>query len=67
MVEKLNTDEFGRVIITEEDLVYALYENPTLDYNNVELDNPTKYNNAIKINYSDLYPLPRLAEILFNP
>ena len=67
MVVKPNTDEYGRAIVTEEDLVYALYENPKFDYGNVAVVDPDKYNAAIRINYSDLYPLPRLAELLFSP
>lgn len=60
-------DEYNRRIICEKDLIDLLYKNPTIDLSNFYVDDTTKHNAAIDINYSDIPKLATLSIIEVSP
>lgn len=60
-------DKYSRRIIHESDLIELLYTNPAADLSHVYLDDPTLYNAAIDLNYSELAKIDKLAEIIVDP
>jgi len=67
MAEKLNTDIFKRVVVTERDICNHLYLNPNFEYSHIQLEDPSKYNEAIESLYSDLPKLEALEKIELDP
>lgn len=63
----MKIDQYLRVIIDEKEICNALYSNPELELNNIELEDPSFYNNAIDVNYSDLNKIKRLESIEISP
>ena len=63
----MNRDKYSRRIIKESDLIELLYNNPVADLSHVYLDDPSKHNHAIDVNYSDVSKIDKLAEILVDP
>lgn len=63
----MNLDKYSRRIIVEKDLVELLYSNPSADLSHAYLDNPSKHNEAIDLNYSELSKIDTLKEILVDP
>lgn len=63
----MKTDQYHRVVVDEKEICEALYSNPDLDLNNIELEDPRLYNNAIDINYSDLNKIKQLESIDLLP
>ena len=58
----MNLDKYSRRIIVEKDLVELLYSNPSADLSHAYLDNPSKHNEAIDLNYSELSKIDTLKE-----
>lgn len=50
----MNTDEYGLIYYTEQDLFKALYKNPDLDISCFKLLDPEKFNKSAKLLYSDV-------------
>jgi DNA polymerase III alpha subunit len=68
MVAKiLNIDEYGRTIITEQDICNHLYQNPKFDYSAAELKSAAKYNQAIDSLYLNWSHLKELEKITVDP
>jgi len=59
----MNLDKYSRVIITENDIINLLYSNPQIDLSKFYIDDPSKHNNAIDVNYSELSKLTVLPNI----
>lgn len=66
VVKKLNTDNYGRSLISESDICEKLYIDPNLNYNAVELKSTAKYNAAINLLYLDWPELKEFEEIAVN-
>lgn len=43
----MKTDTFGRVYVTENDIVESLYRDPTLDIFNFLVEDPKEFNNSV--------------------
>lgn len=59
----MNTDQYGRVAVTETELLESIYASPTLDLSQVYLDDSelvNQYNRNIELNAD---PLPKLREL----
>ena len=57
MAEKLSIDHYGRSLVSEQLVCKKLYTEPKLNYDNIQLELPEKYNQAIDslyVNYSKL-------------
>jgi hypothetical protein len=68
MVEKkLNTDEFGRSIVSEHDICQKLYSDKNFNYDNISLSDPSKYNLAVDSLFLPLSKLKTLEKITVNP
>ena len=68
MVEKkLNTDKYGRSIVTESNICEQLYCDPKFDYSRVSLRDPSKYNSAIDRLFLSESKLETLEEIAVDP
>ena len=65
--KKLNTDEYGRSLITERDICDYLYINPKLDFEKVELKTADKYNSAVDSLFLDWPKLQQLETIAVDP
>lgn len=63
MVEKLNIDKWSRSIVTEKNICNALYLNPSIKYDHVELEYPGKYNQAIDLLYLNYSKLEKIEPI----
>lgn len=59
----MNRDEFGRNVVTEEEFMTLLYSDPDTTFVKLKLLDPTKYNNAVKVNYSEL-PLAKALDVI---
>jgi DNA polymerase III alpha subunit len=65
--EKLNTDPWGRVVVSEREVCQRLYIDPKLDISGISLDNAEVYNSAINKLYLNWEPLQSLEEIVQDP
>lgn len=65
----MNKDEYGRVVYSEREILTELHKNPKLDVSKFYVNQHTadQYNNAVKLNYSDLELLKTLPEIQDDP
>ena len=55
----MNTDEYGLVYYNELELFKALYKDPNIDLGKFSVLDPDKFNNSIKVLYSDAPKLSR--------
>lgn len=53
----MNTDEYGQVHVTQDDLVTELYKNPAQNIFSFLLDDPVRFNNSNKILHAGYQPL----------
>ena len=68
MAEKLNIDNYGRVLITEQDICKKLYTDPNFNFNGLAIDSAEKYNSAVENLYlTDFYTLTNLEHIDSDP
>lgn len=63
----MQLDKYSRRIIAEKDLIDLLYNNPAADLLYAYLDDPTKHNAAIDLNYSELSKIKQLESISVDP
>ena len=63
----MKLDKYSRRIIEESDIIELLYTNPAADLSNVYLEDPSKHNCGVAINYSELSLIKRLPEISVDP
>jgi DNA polymerase III alpha subunit len=59
----MQLDKYNRRIIQEKDLIEVLYNNPTIDLSHIYVDDASKHNKAIDINYSELSKIDELPTI----
>ena len=55
----MNRDSYGRVILSSDDLVDLLYQNPDMDFDGAAVIDPVPYNAAVD---ADWLPWPKLAQ-----
>lgn len=67
MAARHNTDQFGRSIVTEQDICDYLYTDPNFNYSQVSIADPSKYNSAIETLYLQLPKLNKLQTLSINP
>lgn len=65
--QEVKTDAYGRRMFDETELCDLLYANPGLDLSKFTLADPSKHNQAISINYSDLSKLQALEILTLEP
>lgn len=59
----IELDQYNRRIIKESDLLELLYKNPSFDFIDLYIDNPTVHNTAVDLNYSDLSKLSTMPTL----
>lgn len=53
----MNFDSYGNAYLTSNDVCELLYKNPSLSFDNIILDDPDQFNDAIKHFYLECLPL----------
>ena len=66
-VERLNTDPYGRVLLSEREICARLYTDPDLDVSRITVKDSTRYNSAIEKLYLDWDPLQQFEDIADSP
>lgn len=67
LVERPNTDAYGRFLTDERAVCARLYVDPNLDVSRITLKDSTRYNAAIEKLYLDWDPVHELEEITVSP
>ena len=60
-------DQYLRPIIEEQDIIELLYRNPNADISHLYLTDPSKHNNAVKVNYSDVKLIDTMEQLDIDP
>ena len=63
----MSKDEFGRILYTEQDIINALYNDPSFDFSRITLEDPHKHNDAIGKVYSELSLIQQTPNIDVTP
>ena len=63
----MTRDEYGRRLITEDDICAILYKDPCYDVCRLNLDDPTQHDSALAANHSELCRIQELAELDIDP
>ena len=56
-------DQYSRRYFNERELVDLLYQDPNKQICDMPLDDPSKHNAAVKLNYSDICQLTKLSQL----
>ena len=67
MAEKLNTDQFGRLIVDQQMICDQLFVNPAFDYSNIQLVDAEEYNRSIDSMYLDWKKLESIETVDISP
>lgn len=63
----MERDQYSRPMIRECDLVDLLYRDPDADLSGLYVDEPTKHNEAVRSNYSEIPLIDALEKIEIDP
>jgi Bacterial DNA polymerase III alpha NTPase domain len=63
----MKRDQYLRPIIEEQDIIALLYQNPNADLSNVYLEDPSKHNDAVKANFSEIPLIKQLEALSIDP
>lgn len=63
----MKRDQYLRCMIDEKDIIDLLYADPNADISQIYINDPTKHNNAVKRNYSDIGLINPIQPIEVDP